>query len=243
MTITATTLRPGFLVSLKTSVRGNVRYTKRDIGTTKTKDGVVKVKWETERTTINPAEHEAAIKCRSKVRGLVTGVCISSEFGLLCPDVGQEELEQAITDARKEADAFNETAKLSRIRLYVIFGRIAQDDMEAVRSINSEVSELLKDMEDGVSNADVKTIREAANKAKSISEMLSAEAKAQTQIAIEAARKVARAIVKADGEDIAVDRRVISTIKESRKTFLDLDEQEEIATPKSKGRQVELAAE
>lgn len=243
MTITTSTLRPGFLVSLKTSVHGNVQYKTTDIDNKKLKDGALKAKWETERTILDPVEHEAAIKCRSKVRSLITGVCSASAFGLLCPETAAEDLEAAIADARKEAERFNETAKLSRVQVYVIFGRIAQDDMEAVRAINSEVSELLKDMEDGVQNADIKVIREAANKAKSIAEMLNIEAKTQAQIAIDAARKVARTLAQAEGKTVEVDRRAIRLIKESRSVFLDLDEQEEIATPKSKGRQVELATE
>ena len=82
------TLRNGLLVSLKTSVTGNVSYIKRDIETDHvTEDGHLAAKWETERTIVDPGEHEAAIKVRSKARALVTGVCVASAFGLLCPGV------------------------------------------------------------------------------------------------------------------------------------------------------------
>lgn len=245
MTIKSDTIRPGLLVSLKTSVNGNVSYDKRIIeaASVDEKTGVQKARWETVRTTINPVEHEDARLAQSKASSIIRRVCKASTFGLLCPEADAEELEKAIADARQIAADFNKTAKLSRISLYVITGRIAANDIEAVKAINSEISALLLDMEQGVGDADVKVVREAASKAKAIAEMLSAEARVQAEIAIEAARKAAREIVKAEGKG-AVDKRTMRTIAEARKVFLDLDEPAgEIAAPKAKARVVDLAAE
>jgi hypothetical protein len=50
-----TTLRPGLLVSLKTSVTGNVLYARRDVEQEHTlDDGAKSATWETERTLGTP---------------------------------------------------------------------------------------------------------------------------------------------------------------------------------------------
>ena len=138
------TLRPGFLISLKTSVRGNVQYAKRDLTQeTLTEDGKAVVEWETKRTIADPAEYKKAGEARSKARSIIGSVCVSSAFGLLCPEKAQEELDRAVRDAHKVVDDFNSTATLTRVSVYVMVGKIAADDVEAVKAINSEVSDLI----------------------------------------------------------------------------------------------------
>ncbi len=236
------TLRPGFLVSFKTSVRGNVQYTKRDI--TKEQlisDGKSVAEWETTRVIADPVEYKAACETRSKARSIVNSVCVASAFGLLCPEKAQEELDAAIREAHRMIDTFNRSAQLTRVALYVMVGKIAADDVEAVKAINSEVSDLLGQMEQGLRNLDVKSIREAANKAKSIGQMLSPEAGARIQLAIDAARSSARKITQA-GEQAAaeIDLRAIRTVTDSRTAFLDIDEAKEIATPRQDSRAIDL---
>lgn len=242
MTIQTSTLRPGLLVSLKTSIRGNVSYQRRDLAHKRTKEGDL-AKWETERVIADPDEHRRAGEARTQARIAVARPCANSAFGLLCPEDRAAELEAAIVEARKIAEDFNANAKLTRISVYVITGRIAQDDVEAVRAINSEVRDLLKDMESGLKNLDVKTVREAANKAMNVGKMLSDEANDKIQIAIDAARSAARRIVKA-GDQVAmeIDTQTIKTIKRQRTAFLDLDDANEVAAPKAKARAVDLEA-
>lgn len=242
MTIQTSTIRPGLLVSLKTSVLGNALYERLEIEADHlTQDGARKARWETERTISDPVEHEAAIKVRSKARSLIKGVCAHSAFGLLCPETASYELEEAIADARRIVDQFNATAKLTRISIYVIAGRIAQDDVEAVKAINSEVRDLLDDMQRGVQGMDVQVIREAAGKARSLGSMLSPDAQARIQIAIDAARETARKIVKA-GEQAAqeIDTRTLQTLKESRTAFLDMDAARAVAAPQVSGRAIDM---
>lgn len=238
------TLRPGFLVSLKTSVRGNVSYQRKDIEAEhKTEDGKAMARWETERVIADATEHDAAIKARTKARVMVTSVCTASAFGLLCPESAAEELEKAIEGARQVAESFNAEAKLTRLSVYVITGRIAQDDVEAVKAINSEIRDLLSDMQEGIGNCDAKAVREAASKARSLGSMLSFDAAAKVQIAIEAARKSAREIVKA-GEQAAqeVDKQTIAMLAEARTAFLDLDESGSVvAAPVMAAPAVDLA--
>lgn len=243
MTLKASTLRPGLLVSLKTSVNGNVRYFKKTIEAANVDDatGAEKAKWETERVITDPKEHDAALTARSKARTAVTRVCNQSSFGLLCPEADAEELDKAVAEARAIASEFNATAKLSRLSVYVITGRIAPNDIEAVKAINSEISELLTDMARGVGDADVKTIREAASRAKGLAEMLSNEARLQAEIAIDAARRAAKEIVKAEGAAVVpVDKKAIRAIAEARTAFLDLDDVAEIAAPVAESRVLDL---
>jgi hypothetical protein len=238
------TLRPGLLVSLKTSTRGNVAYDKRDIEADHlNKKGERVAKWETTRQIADPEEFARAAEVRSKACSLIRGVCSWSAFGLLCPEADGEELDKAIAAATELTAQFNRTAKITRVSVNVLKGRIAPDDVEAVKAINSEIRDLMSEMETGLQNLDVKQVRAAAQKAKGIGNMLTPNAQARIQIAIDLARKSAIAIVKA-GETAAqeIDRATIRKIKEQRTAFLELDEPQEIAKPKVRARAVELDA-
>jgi hypothetical protein len=244
MALQSSTLRPGLLVSLKTSVTGNVRYDKTIIEQDHTDANGAKIaKWETERRITDPAEHEAAQKARSNARHLIDKVCTKSAFGLLCPETDSEKLEAAIADARKITDDFNATAALTRVGVYVITGRIAPDDVEAVKAINSEVKDLLSAMQEGLANLDVSAVRAAANKAKQIGAMLTPDAAARIQIAVDLARKSAKEIVK-KGEEIAqeVDKQTIKRIGEQRRAFLDFEDEKEVATPATQATAIDLPA-
>jgi hypothetical protein len=243
MTIKTSTLRPGLLVSLKTSITGNVKYRKIDLEADhETSDGARQARWETERTIADAADYEKARKVRGKAGSLIRGVCANSAFGLLCPETAAEELEAAIKAARAMTEEFNNESSLSRLSVNVLIGRIAPDDVEAVKAINSELRDLLSDMEKGLRNLDVKVVREAAGKAKQIGNMLSPDAAARVQIAIEAARSSARKIVAA-GEQAAteIDLRAIRAVTEARTAFLDLDEVREISSPAVEHRSLDLA--
>lgn len=240
------TLRPGYLVSLKTSVRGNVSYNKEVIEAEhKTRNGAQKAKWQTERIIEDPEEHIKASQVRMKARATVAAVCAISEFGLLCPETNIPKLIEAIAEARRQVDAFNRRSKLTTVGVYVISGKIARDDVEAARAINSEVRELLKSMTEGVKNLDVKVVREAANKARNLGSMLTPEAAEKIKGAIEAARGAARKITKA-GETAAqeIDREAIKKITQARSAFLDLvDDAPEVGRPAASARAVDLTEE
>lgn len=240
------TIRPGLLVSLKTTVIGNTEYERVTLETDHlTEDGAKKARWETTRVVTDPVEREKAVEARGQCRRLISRVCSTSTFGLLCPEDKKPELDAAVKEAQSLANAFNASAKLTRIGIYVIAGRIAADDAEAARAINGEVRELLSDMEAGLKNLDVKAVREAANKAKSIGRMLSPDAASKIKEAVDAARDMARQIVKA-GEEAAtaIDRAAIQRIRESRTMFLDLEETPvEVSSPAAEARAIDLEPE
>ncbi len=243
MTIKSATLRPGFLVSLKTTISGNVKYSKVIVEQDReTEEGALIGRWETERVISDRREHEEAVKVRAKARNSIVSVCTQSAFGLLCPETSIAQLEKLVEDARILTDEFNARARLTRIHVYIITGRIAADDAEAVRALNSEVRDLLSTIETGIRKLDVKAIREAANKARDLGRVLSPSAQEQVNVAIVAAREAAKKIVKG-GETAAVEVDLIAldAIKRSRTAFLDLDGASEIATPASEGRALDFA--
>jgi len=232
------TLRPGFLVSLKTSIKGNVRYEYTDIEPEHlTKDGQQLARWETSRSVADPQEHEAAKKVRSRVCTIIRSVCVRSSFGLLCPERTASDLESALTEARRLADEFNTTAKVTQVRVFVLVGRIIPDDVEALRAINSEASDLLATMTEGIKNLDVTSVRDAADRARDLGRMLSPEAQARIGTAVEEARAAARKITKL-GEEAAkeIDEQTIRRIDEARLSFLDLDPAAEVAAPAEETR-------
>ncbi len=257
----SSTLRPGLLVSLSCTITGNVRYTKRDLESEITPDGVSIAKWETERTIADLQEHNAGSKARADARNAIAGACTHSAFGLLCPEAKADQLESAIAKARGIADAFNATARLSRLNVYVLTGRIAPDDVEAVRAINSEIRGLMATMESGLRNLDVKTVREAANKARAVGAMLAPDAESRVKEAVALAREAAIKIRKAGeqaavalareaaikirkaGEQaaVAIDTETVARIATARVSFLDLGEAQEVESPVTAGRSLDLS--
>lgn len=242
MTIQASTLRPGLLVSLKTSIVGNVRYAKVVLDADhETEDGALIARWETERTIADRKEHEEAVKVRAKARNQIAAVCAQSAFGLLCPEANAPILDAAVEEARKLAEEFNAKARLSRIHIYVIAGRIAADDVEAVRALRSEISDLLGTIETGLRQLDVKKVREAARRARDVGRILSPEAQERVQVAIVAAREAAKKIVQASEVGAAeIDLIAIEAVQKSRTAFLDLDAAAPVAVPVAEGRAVDL---
>lgn len=243
MTMQTSTLRPGLLVSLKSSTRGNVSYEKTDLEYANEENTELK-KWQTARTISDLDEFERAKKQLSLAYRAVRTVCTHSAFGLLCPESDRDELEAGIAEARRLVDEFNASAELTRIHVYVMVGRIAADDVEAVRAINSEVRDMMRDMETGLKNLDVKVVRDAATKAKQLGAMLTPQAQGRVQAAVELAREAAKKIVKAGDEaTVAIDKKAIRKIAEQRVAFLDLDDATEIQTPKVRARAVDLVQE
>ena len=221
------TLRPGLLVSVKTSIRGNVSYKTQDIERDHVDPvtGERRASWQTERTVYDPEEHERAVKARSAARSAIQTVCAHSAFGLICPEAQADKLDAAIAKARSICDGFNAGASISVVQFNVLVGRISPDDVEAVKAINSEIRDLMDTMAQGLAAMDVQKVRDAANKAKSVGKILDANAQERVQKAIDVAREAAKAIVKAgEAGAIEIDEVSIRRITEARTSFLDLDE-------------------
>ena len=222
-------LKPGLLVSLKTSVAGAVKYQRTELEAEHVdQDGASVARWETTREIPDPAEFDRATKARSAARAVIAGTCCASSFGLLCPTEKEGELQAAMTAAQKLVNDFNITAKRSRIDVYVLIGRVADNDVEAARAIGAELRELVELMQAGIKAADPDAIRDAANRARALGGMLSEDAGRKVSEAITQARKVARELVKrvqGAGEQAAVvvSQCNVEAIERARFAFLDLE--------------------
>lgn len=221
----ASTLRPGFLVVVRTSIRGNTSYVTTDLGTTVTADGAEEARWETNRLVRDKAEQERAVKARALARSAIQTVCAHSDFGLLCPQDKGDRLDGAIAKAQGIVDEFNDTSELTRISFNVMCGTVAPDDARAIRAINSEMRELIEDMQRGINSLDVDAVRKAANKATSVGKMLETGAQETVKKAITLARAAATEIRKAgDVAAVEIDQATMQRLTEARLAFLDLEE-------------------
>lgn len=243
----ATTLRPGILVSLSTSINGGADYQRLEIEPDHTTEaGARRARWETTREIRDPEDYARAIIARGKARSIITGVCCASKFGLLCPTEREADLDDALRRAREVVDAHNKAATSTNVEVYVMAGRVAQDDVEAARAISSEVRDLLAAMESGIEAANPEAIREAANKARAVGQMLAPAAQAKVSEAIQQARSAAREIVRRvekAGETAAdvVAELNVDKIRAGRFAFLDIEQDaQEPAHVEPAGRALDL---
>lgn len=231
-------LKPGFLVSLKTSLQGGVSYQRVDLDADKPEgdDAAAIARWETTRRIDDPDEHKRAVKARGAASALIRAVCTHTAFGLLCPESRGSELDEAIRDAQALIDTHNQAAHSTHVRVYVLRGRIASTDEEAVRALSSEVREVLEEMQSGIRRLDVEGIRSAASRARKLGAILDAEQATKVNRAVEAARDAAKQIVKRiDVEAADAVRAVAETmsgpIEQARFAFLELEESIATAGP------------
>lgn len=231
--IAASTIRPGILVVLKSTIVGGIAYRRVDLDVAADDidadpDAEV-ARWETTKIIDDPDEYERATRTRNAATGRVRRACAHTSFGLICPTEYEGALDAAIRDARATVDAFNVDAKHTRVGIYVLKGRIASDDAEAARAITQEIAGLVRRMDQGIASLDPDAIRDAARRAREIGGMLSEDNRTKIDGAIAEARSAARTIVKRierDGEDKATVLAEIQRgqIDSARIAFLDMSE-------------------
>jgi len=226
----ASVIRPGLLVSLKSTVVGGVSYQRVDLNAPAPGSGEEEItRWETKRVIENKAEHASAVKCRSAALAMIRKVCSATSFGLLCPVDQEGALDAAVEAARRLVDEHNAQATHTRVGIYALKGRVASDDAEAARAITQEAAALVQRMDAGIRAFDPKTIREAADRARELSNMLSEDKKEKIEGAIAQARAAARTIVKRVEKD-AEERAIVMAdiqrgqIESARIAFLDLSD-------------------
>lgn len=218
------TLRPGILVSLKTSVRGGVTYRKVDLESERDASGAEISRWDTTKIVYDPEEQKQANQTANRARYLVSRVCAESRHGLLCPEDKVDELEAAIAEAQDLCELFNAGAEHTRVEVNVVCGKIVADDMMATQALFRETEQFLEQMQAGLAELDVKKVREACKKALDVGQMLAPDANSAIAAAVNSARGAARKIVAA-GEQVAIqiDESTLETIGAARNAFLDFD--------------------
>jgi hypothetical protein len=229
-TMTTAMIRPGILVSLKSTVAGGVEYQRTDLASEALDTGAHRAKWETTKVVQDPAEHERATKARAKALQGIRAICSPTTFGLLCPLSRERELDEAVRAARAIVSAHNATAVATFVSVYCLKGQIASTDEEAARAIGSEVAALIGSMSGAIDRLDAEAIRDAADKARTMSTMLNDEQAEKVSEAIKQARSAARAIVKRiekDGEAAAIVLADIQrgAIEKARIAFLDMSDE------------------
>lgn len=217
-------IRPGFLISLKTTLIGNISYHKQVLEREHVDaDGSEKARWETLRVIGDREEHNAGRKAQAEARAKVTQVCTNTAFGLLCPEDNAAELQAAIAEAKAVAAEFNRTARLSRVNIYVIVGKIATDRFDVVGAMAAEALELLNALLTGIRNRDAGEIRTAANELRKLGDMFSEPSRGQLKVAIDAARTAARKIVKTPGLPASdIEAESVLTITNTQRRFQQL---------------------
>lgn len=245
--IVASPLRPGWLVGLATNVRGNVQLEKEVIEAEHiARNGAAVSVTQTKRIVHDPEEHKRANQARMKARAIICSVCAKCSFGLICPESEMDKLRVALKEAKRVVAAFNRTARMTRVEVHTVYGKVAQDDVTAVKAIKSELRSLIGEMMQGVKNCDVQKIRKAANDTRSVALTLSPQAAEAAKSALNAARSAARKVVAA-GENAAVeiDREALRLLSTARTAFLDTDEEGEdgITAPEVTTRAVDLTPE
>lgn len=231
--MTTRTIKPGILVSLRTVLRGGVSYRHDALAADEVeapREGAQVARWETTRIIDDPDEFERGKKARTAAGTAIRRMCIATDFGLLCPQDKEADLDAAIADAQKVAAEFNAGASISSVSVYTIKGRIAETDEQAARAIASEVRGLLEEMQAGIRSMDVKAVRAAADRARALRGMLDDTQSTRVNNAVEAARAAAREIVRRvdkGGEDAAVVLLELATapIESARFAFLDTEDQ------------------
>lgn len=216
-------LKPGILVSIKTSQSGNRSYQKQELERAHlTEGGVERSRWNTTKIVFDPEEAKAAAQIANRARYLVTRLCADTAHGPLCPVDRRDDLTAAINESRAMVRDFNESAVFSRVEVNVICGEIIADDLNTVRALFSETEKFMAEMQQGLAELDVKKVRAVCVKALDVGQMLSPEASATMTLAVNAARAACKKIVAA-GEQAAVeiDERAIHTIGVARSSFLD----------------------
>lgn len=219
------TLRPGILVSLKTSVRGGVKYRKVDLESERDPDSGAQIsRWDTTKIVFDPEEQKLASQTTNRARYLVARVCAESRHGLLCPEEKVPDLEAAINEATELCDDFNMTSIHTRVEVNVVCGKIVADDVMATQALFRETEQFMEQMQEGLAQLDVKKVRELCKKALDVGQMLAPDANNTVAAAVNAARSQCRKIIAA-GEQVAIelDETTMNTIGAARNQFLDFD--------------------
>lgn len=199
--IAVNTIKPGILVSLKSTVTGGVNYERNDLRAETAATGAEVRHWKTTCYTADPDEHARATKVRNRAIYCVRSLCADTALGLVCPLEREVELRAAIEDMRRIVDEYEATARYTHVRVTVYRGTVDATDAENVNAVAEEVARIVSYMAEALARRDVKAIRDAATDAASLAMIVSDDAAQKLVRAIEAARDAANQIAKQEREE------------------------------------------
>jgi len=225
------TMRPCYLVVIRTEVEGGPKYTHEPISSTEGGEDTPAVKkFLTTAITQDPEEYKRANQVRGKARGIVESECLASNvFGHILPLTKKDALDAAVKEAEERIEYFNAGSKTCHISLHVTTGMIAESDEKATKAMAAEMRGIMESIEAGISEADVKKIRAGADAAKEAGAALDEATSRKVTAAVEEVRSIANQIAKKlvrKATDTAefVQKVQLKAFKEARFSFLDFEE-------------------
>lgn len=226
-------VRPGLLVSMRTSIKGGVSYRREDLVDEIEGEGT-RTEWKTEKKVENADEYTRARRLRARVVTLIGGACVKTAFTYICPLENEALLDERIAEAQAACDAFNEEAVHSQVTFDLMRGRYMEDTKETVQAVRREIHELLEELNSALKAGEVQSIRDVAARATQMGRLLEegTEARSALERAVKESRRVAGQLVKRikEGADAVAEVLAganVSLIATARHTF-DEDETGEI---------------
>lgn len=227
-------IQPGWLVSLKTRVRGNVKYFREDLG--QTVEGLTQeAQWKTTRIIRDCSELTNAEQTRSAIGVAIRRNCIDTPFGLLLRNDRLADFDTAVESCKEVRDRFNAGAEHTRIEFYVVKGYIAENDVEAARSILAMVQSEVDNIRVALDNCDIDALRKASSNAKKFGQMLNESEADRVNGVVKIARQAARKLAKEIAErgttmvEVAEVEEMKAAINETRFAFLDVSDSVDMA--------------
>ena len=232
-------LKPGRMVSLRSTVRGGVEYDREDLPTAcdcaladgpraevrgpdhatscPMGEGEAVKAWKTVRRIKDPVEWKRAKAVRGRAVAKVWHACVFTEFGLVLPDDRRAKFEEILTEQRQLVHEHNKTTQHTHVTLRVLRSRLERDE-ETETSLAAEVDEVVEDMEACAAASDVDGARKTALKAQKLTAIFSSDVAARVMEKVKAARDAATAAAKAarDAAKPKVDDEEEEAAKEAK---------------------------
>ena len=233
------TLKPGYLISVKTELRGGIQYLREDIRKEELPNGAEEQEWKTIKKIEDSEEFKKATLLRAKVASMISSKCKLTPFGLICSEEDLPIVEKAAELGELMIEEFNATAKHTIIRLNFLPALITSDEETAARNIAKQMRALAADMKNAVRQGDVEAIREAAKKAAMMRDLLGEEERTRVSLAVKEARDAARLITKEVIKNKEKIEKVLPKIKlgaisKMRFAFMDTEAPKDDGKPKDK---------
>lgn len=232
-------IRPGVLVTLRSSVQGGVYYDREEMAVDQDAGGAesggsTRV-WKTTQRVPDPEEYARAKRVRGRAVSAIWNRSVKTVYGLICTDDDKPALDEAIKKAMDEVQAFNAGAKHTKVTLNVLRPRLVLG--ETSEAIAAETSEAVDALDASVESGDVQAIRKAANEAAEISRLLDGGLRERIVQKVKAAREAATAAAAAAREPEKAAAREKAKAEKEAKAQKRRDEQAERKAEREKKMQ------
>ena len=126
---------------------------------TENRDGSEDKEWHTLRHYANKKEALEADKVYANARYKIRSKCLSTEVGYICPISKEQELLDAIEEARQMVDEFNKSARFCSVSMRVLLTRVESDNPDGVELLRDTLNQNVQTMKEALADFDVKKAR------------------------------------------------------------------------------------